>query len=152
MSRTARFALTLCAAVPLLSGCERPTSPAGLVSSPDMYDAVAIVYESPDGELIDLVSRGATFEIGLDETEGAFESSFDYLDTHIDIDGDFDVTDSEIVFSDDPFLDDATVTERTLDFDEAGDRLYLRDLEGEFDFDGDGFRETAEFRVILERR
>lgn len=150
MIRTARNALALCAAVPLLAACDEPTSPGSLISTPETCQAVSIVYESPDGQVVDLVSRGARWDVTLDETEGAFESSFDYLDTHLDIDGDFDVTDNEIVFSDDPFLDDATVGERALEYDEDGDRIFLRDLGGEFDFDGDGFRETAEFRVILD--
>lgn len=154
-ARRPTLTLALIGAAVALGACEgenhfaNATGP--LINDGDAFEAVAIIHESPDGEVIDLTAEGAAFELTLDEAEHAFRSSFDYLDTHVDIDGGFSVAEREIVFSDDPFLEDDLVTERALDFEEDGDRIFLRDLDAGIDLDGDGIRETAEFRVVLVR-
>lgn len=124
---------------------------AAVVTEQDNYTAAAIVLTAEDGTVIDLIPLGGRFDLMLDRRDDTFESSFDYLDIHADVQGDFDMTDTGIQFSDDPFLSDDMVTQRNFDLRDDNDVLVLTDTTAQFDLDDDGIPDPVEIRIILVR-
>lgn len=117
-----------------------------------VYLAESILVTSPDTGVVDLIAGGSRFELKLDEFDTTFEANFDHSSIHADVQGEFVRTDTTFVFSDDPFVDDQTITQRVFDLDEGVDTLILNDPDASFDLNDDGFAEPVQFHVVLTRQ
>lgn len=116
-----------------------------------VYDAVAMEFDDGRGTVIDLTQRGAAFDIELDATQFRFESNLRFGST-ITISGTYEIAGDTLTLSDDPFLDDTTISSRDLTIREIGDTLILEAGSVALDVDGDGFNEVGELTIYLERR
>lgn len=149
--------IAFCSAATLgLAGCEGENlfanSDPVVANDRDIFDAVVLEFVDPLGDRIDLIAEGGRFELALDEDAGEFESDFEFRDVLIGVTGTFFIEDDNIVFSDDPFEDDDLVLERSFDFVDEGDVLFLSDPAAVFDVDNDGSEEVVEMQVRLEAR
>lgn len=116
-----------------------------------VYDAIAMEFDDGVGDVIDLMDQGATFNIELDEERLLFEATLRFGST-LTTSGTYEVAGDVLTLSDDPFLDDSTVSSRDLTLREVGDTLILEAGSVALDADGDGFEEVGELTIYLERR
>lgn len=116
-----------------------------------VYDAVAIEFDDGVGTPIDLTRRGATFDIELDEARLLFESNLRFGST-LTTTGTYEIDGNVLTLSDDPFLDDTTISTRKLTMRRVGNTLILEAGSVALDVDGDGFNEVGELTLFLERR
>lgn len=116
-----------------------------------VYDAVAMEFDDGVGNVIDLMDRGAAFDIELDEDDLLFESNLRFGST-LTISGTYEISGTVLTLSDDPFLDDTTISARNLTIREIGDTLILEAGTVALDVDSDGFNEVGELTIYLERR
>lgn len=116
-----------------------------------VYDAVAMEFDDGLGPVIDLMQEGATFDIELDEDRLLFESNLRFGST-ITTTGTYEIQGDVLTLSDDPFLDDTTISARNLTIRQVGDTLILDAGSVALDVDDDGFNEVGELTIYLERR
>lgn len=116
-----------------------------------VYDAVAMEFDDGVGTVIDLTQQGATFDIELDEARLLFESNLRFGST-LTTTGTYEIDGNVLILSDDPFLDDTTISTRNFTMRQVGNTLILEAGSVALDVDGDGFNEVGELTLFLERR
>lgn len=116
-----------------------------------IYDAVAMEFDDGVGNVIDLTRQGATFDIELDEERLLFESNLRFGST-LNTTGTYEIDGDVLTLSDDPFLDDTTISARNFTMREIGSTLILEAGSVALDVDDDGFNEVGELTLYLERR
>lgn len=116
-----------------------------------VYDAVAMEFDTGVGEVIDLMDRGAAFDIELDDDRLLFESNLRFGST-LTTSGTYEINGDVLTLSDDPFLDDNTISTRNLTMREVGSTLILEAGTVALDVDNDGFNEIGQLTIYLERR
>lgn len=116
-----------------------------------VYDAVAMEFDDGLGTVTDLVQEGATFDIELDEDRLLFEANLRFGST-LTTTGTYEINGNVLTLSDDPFLDDTTISARNFTIREVGDTLIMEAGSVALDVDDDGFNEVGELTIYLERR
>lgn len=116
-----------------------------------VYDAVAMEFDDGVSEVVDLLDLGASFDIELDEERFLFESNLRFGPT-LTTSGTYEIEGDVLTLSDDPFLDDTTVSTRSFTVHKIGDTLILNAGSVALDVDGNGFNEIGELTIYLEQR